>query len=199
MELHRECGLPVVIFRPGIVIGRGSSPLHWGVGMWSHDAVCQLWGQGRTPLPLVLVDDVAQALVAALTAPAIEGESFNLVAESNLTAQDYLDALERCTGVEFQRFPTSIWKFYASDVTKWLVKRLIRHPDRRRPSFRDWQSRTQRARYDCSKARQVLNWNPISARNQIIRRGIEEPAREFIGLEPEHKWSTTSLLPLALN
>ena len=91
MELHRERGLPVVIFRPGIVIGRGGSPLHWGIGMWSFDAVCQLWGRGRSPLPLVLVEDVASALVAALDAPGIEGESFNLVAESELTARDYLD------------------------------------------------------------------------------------------------------------
>ena len=130
--------------------------------------------------------------------PAIEGESFNLVAESDLTrVQDYLDALEQCTGVEFQRFPTSIWKFYAGDTAKWLVKRVIRHPDRRRPSFRDWESRTQCAHYDCSKARQVLNWDPISARDQIIRRGIQEPAREFLGLE--HTWSTTSPLPFASN
>ena len=98
MDLHRERGLPVVIFRPGIVIGRGNSPLHWGIGMWSHDAVCQLWGQGRTPLPLVLVDDVVRALVAALTTPAIEGQSFNLVAETNLTAQDYLDAARAIYG-----------------------------------------------------------------------------------------------------
>jgi nucleoside-diphosphate-sugar epimerase/predicted dehydrogenase len=172
MELYHERGLPVVIFRPGIVIGRGSSPLHWGIGMWSHDAVCQLWGEGRTPLPLVLVDDVARALVTALTVPAIEGESFNLVARSDLSAQDYLDALEQCMGVEFQRLPTSIWKFYINDVAKWLVKRVIRHPDRRRPSFRDWESRTQRAFYDCSKARKVLGWNPTDARDEIIRRGI---------------------------
>ena len=160
MELHRERGLPVVIFRPGIVIGRGSSPLHWGIGMWSFDAVCQLWGRGRNPLPLVLVEDVASALVAALDAPGIEGESFNLVAESDLTARDYLDALEHCAGVEFQKIPTPPWKFYLADVAKWLVKRAIRHPDRRRPSYRDWESRTQRAHYDCSKARKVLNWNP---------------------------------------
>jgi nucleoside-diphosphate-sugar epimerase len=140
--------------------------------MWSHDAVCQLWGEGRTPLPLVLVDDVARALVTALTVPAIEGESFNLVARSDLSAQDYLDALEQCMGVEFQRLPTSIWKFYINDVAKWLVKRVIRHPDRRRPSFRDWESRTQRAFYDCSKARKVLGWNPTDARDEIIRRGI---------------------------
>ena len=82
MAMHREKGLPVVIFRPGIVIGRGGSPFHWGVGMWSWNAVCQIWGQGRNPLPLVLVEDVAQALVAASMPNGIEGESFNLVADS---------------------------------------------------------------------------------------------------------------------
>jgi len=176
MELHRERGLPVTIFRPGIVIGRGSSPLHWGIGMWSFDAVCQLWGRGRTPLPLVLVEDVASALVAALDAPGIEGESFNLVAASDLTAREYLEALEQSTGVEFQKIPTPLWKFYLTDAAKWLVKRAIRHPDRRRPSYRDWESRTHRAHYDCSKARRLLNWAPADARAEIIRRGIQVPA-----------------------
>ena len=129
MSLFREQGLPVVIFRPGIVIGRGGSPFHWGVGMWSWNAVCQVWGKGRNPLPLVLVEDVAQALVAALDQPGIEGESFNLVANSRLSALDYLQALEECTGSKFQKILTPPWKFYMADVLKWIVKRAIRHPD----------------------------------------------------------------------
>ena len=32
MEMHYNQGLPVVIFRPGIVIGKGGNPFHWGVG-----------------------------------------------------------------------------------------------------------------------------------------------------------------------
>ena len=183
-ELHRDKGLPVVIFRPGIVIGRGSSPLHWGVGMWSFDAVCQVWGQGRNPLPIVLVQDVASALVTALDVQGIDGESFNLVAESNLTAFDYLQALDRSIGAEFQKIPTHPWKFYVADVAKWLVKRAIRHPDRRRPCYRDWETRTQRAHFDCSKARKVLNWNPTSARDEIIRRGIDEPALDLVSAAP---------------
>jgi nucleoside-diphosphate-sugar epimerase/predicted dehydrogenase len=194
LELHRDRGLPVVIFRPGIVIGRGGGPLHWGIGMWSFDAVCQLWGQGRTPLPLVLVEDVASALVAALDAPDIEGESFNLVAESQLTAREYLTALEVSTGVEFQKIPTPLWKFYLIDVAKWLVKQAIRHPDRRRPSYRDWESRTQRAHYDCSKARKVLGWNPTDARDEMIRRGIQEPARELFGCAPSSDRATSACL-----
>ncbi|MGO9599609.1 MAG: NAD-dependent epimerase/dehydratase family protein [Isosphaeraceae bacterium] len=179
MAMHRERGLPVVIFRPGIVIGQGASPLHWGIGMWSWNAVCQVWGQGRNPLPLVLVEDVARALTEAMDAPGIEGESFNLVAETDLTAMDYLAALEKEAGVSFQKVNTSPWKFYATDMVKWIVKQLVRHPDERRPSYRDWETRTQRARFDCTKARTVLNWNPTCERKEIIRRGICLPAAEF--------------------
>jgi nucleoside-diphosphate-sugar epimerase len=180
MALHRQQGLPVAIFRPGIVIGRGSTPFHWGIGMWSWDAVCQVWGRGHNPLPLVLVEDVARALATALDAPGIEGESFNLVADSGLSALDYLEALERCTGLEFQKIPTPPWKFYLADLAKWLVKRAIRHPDRRRPSYHDWETRTQRARYDCSKARRLLNWNPTSVQAEVIRQGIQAPALELL-------------------
>lgn len=179
MDLHRDRGLPAVIFRPGIVIGRGTSPMHWGVGMWSWDAVCQVWGPGETPLPLVLVEDVAAALVAAMDAPGIEGESFNLIADAGITARQYLAAMERAVGVEFRKVPTPPWKFYAADLLKWIVKRAIRHPDRRPPSLRDWETRTHRARYDCSKARARLDWRPADAPDEVIRRGIEEPAREL--------------------
>ena len=64
-----------------------------------------------------------------------------------------------------------------------MVKRAIRHPDRRPPSLRDWETRTQRARFDCSKARTLLHWNP-TAPAEVIRRGIEEPARELLRLGP---------------
>ena len=179
-SMYREHALPVTIFRPGIVIGRGGNPFHWGIGMWSWNAVCQVWGKGRNPLPLVLVDDVAQALVTALDAPKIEGESFNLVAETDITALDYLKALEDYAGVSFQTLPTPLWKFYASDLAKWVIKKMIRHPDERKPSYRDWETRTQRARYDCTKARNLLNWKPVCDHDQIIRRGIQLPASEFL-------------------
>ena len=112
--------------------------------------------------------------------PAIEGQSFNLVTETDITALDYLAALEEHAGVSFQKYPTPPWKFYAIDLAKWAVKRMVRHPDQRRPSYRDWESRTQRAHYDCSKARSLLNWKPVGDRAEIIRRGIHLPCAEFL-------------------
>lgn len=180
MGMHRERGLPVVICRPGIVIGPGGSPFHWGVGRWWHGSVCQLWGAGRNKLPLVLVEDVARALALAQEMPGVEGQSFNLVADPCLTAGDYLDELDRAGGFRLRRLPTPIWRFYVSDFFKWMVKVLVQHPERRFPSYRDWESRTQQATFDCSRAKARLGWKPVSDREQMVRRGIEEPLRELL-------------------
>lgn len=178
--LHRDKSLPLVILRPGIVIGRGGSPFHWGVGMWWHGSACQVWGRGENKLPLVLVEDVACALVAALDAPGVEGESFNLVGDASLSAQEYLDELDRIGGMRLQRAATPIVRFYLADLLKWSVKVLVRHPDRRLPSYRDWESRTQRAVFDCRRAKERLGWRPVGDRAELVRRGIQEPLAEVL-------------------
>ncbi len=180
MALHRERGLPLVIVRPGVVIGRGGSPFHWGVGMWWHDAVCQIWGDGANHLPLVLVEDVARGLIAAMDTPAIEGRSFNLVADPCLSAQEYLDELDRAGTMQIQRHAPPIWRFYLLDMIKWGVKVAVRHPERQRPAYRDWESRTARAHFDCTAAKTTLGWRPASTREEIVERGIAEPLRQFL-------------------
>jgi predicted dehydrogenase/nucleoside-diphosphate-sugar epimerase len=180
LSLHRERGLPLVIVRPAVVIGRGGSPFHWGIGMWWSNAVCQIWGEGRNPLPLVLVEDVARGLIAAIQTPGIEGRSFNLAGDVCLTAHEYLDALDRAGKMQIDRRPTSIARFYLHDLFKWLVKVAVRFPERRMPSYSDWESRTQMARFDCSEAKQVLAWQPEADREAFIRKGIAEPLEEYL-------------------
>jgi predicted dehydrogenase/nucleoside-diphosphate-sugar epimerase len=179
LAMNAEQRLPVVILRPGIVLGPGGSPFHWGVGMWNSNAVCQLWGDGDNPLPIVLVSDVATGLLAAIDTPDIEGESFNLVGDPCLTGREYIAELERSLGVKLDTLRTPIWKFYMTDMAKWCVKCVVRHPDRKLPSYRDWESRTQRARFDCTKAKQRLNWSPTTDRRRVIREGIEQPSAEL--------------------
>jgi predicted dehydrogenase/nucleoside-diphosphate-sugar epimerase len=179
-KMYKDQGLPLVTVRPGIVIGRGGSPFHWGVGMWWNDAVCAIWGDGNNKLPLVLVEDVAAGIIACMDAKGIEGKSFNLVADPCLTAQQYLDELDRAGNMKIQRHATPISKFYRSDMLKWLVKVAVRHPERRMPSYRDWESRTGKAIFDCSAAKLVLGWNPTNNRSELIQQGIVEPLREFL-------------------
>jgi nucleoside-diphosphate-sugar epimerase len=48
------------------------------------------------------------------------------------------------------------------------------------PSYRDWESRSAKAVFDCSAAKTVLGWKPTSDRAETIQRGIVEPLREFL-------------------
>lgn len=177
--LHKERCLPLVVVRPGIVIGRGGSPFHWGIGMWWNDAVCQIWGKGENPLPLVLVEDVAAGLIAALRTPGVEGRAFNLVGDVCLTAREYLDALDSAGAMRIDRRTTPILRFYLQDMFKWLVKVAVRFPERRRPSYRDWESRTQKARFDASAAKTMLGWQPEEDRARFIQKGIDAALAEY--------------------
>ena len=172
MEMHRTRALPVVIFRPGIVIGRGGNPFHWGVGRFS-ESVCEVWGDGYNKLPLVLVSDVAAALLRGIQVASIEGQSYNLIDVPLLSARDYLEELQRLGGIKLTVLYRPIWRFYVSDLAKWAVKVAVGHPDRSRmPSYRDWESRTQQALFDCALARDQLGWAPASDRQRMIDEGI---------------------------
>lgn len=170
--MYRQKKLPLVIVRPGIVIGRGGNPFHWGVGRFSGD-ICEVWGDGDNKLPLVLVGDVAAGLMKAMEAPDIEGRSFNLIDAPLLTATEYLNELQNLAGYPLRVVPTRIANFYLSDLAKWVVKMGVRHPDRNRvPSYADWESRTQKAHFNCDRTRADLLWAPASDRRRMIDEGI---------------------------
>jgi predicted dehydrogenase/nucleoside-diphosphate-sugar epimerase len=172
MDMHRSTALPVVVFRPGIVIGESGSPFHWGVGRFS-ETVCEVWGEGNNKLPFVLVSDVAAGLIRGIEVDGIDGRSYNLVDLPLLSARDYLEELQRLAGINLAVFYRPIWRFYVSDLAKWVVKLAVNHPDKARiPSYRDWESRTQNALFDCTRARTELNWAPASNRQRIIDEGI---------------------------
>jgi nucleoside-diphosphate-sugar epimerase/predicted dehydrogenase len=180
LQMQRERGLPVVIFRPGIVLGRGGHPLHWGVAGWPYSSVSRLWGDGTAPLPIVLVDDCAEAMARAVSVPGIAGQSFNLVGEPCLTAQEYLDELERASGIHFRRVPTSSVRYFVEDVGKYVIKSVGRDPNRRLPSWDNWDGRTCRSRFDASRTKQLLGWQPTTSRDVIVREGIAVPAQQFL-------------------
>lgn len=179
LEFHASRGLPVVIFRPGIVLGPGGSPYHWGVAAWPYSSVARLYGRGDNPLPIVLVDDVADAMVRAMDVAGIEGESFNLAAQSCITANDYLDELERHAGIKVRRVPTPPWRSYGEAVVKWAIKSMGRDRRTARPSYSDWNGRTFCATFDTKKSRETLHWRPTDSKEVIVKDGIHASIDDF--------------------
>ena len=178
--MRRDQGLALVIMRPGIVIGPGSPPAHLGVGRFASETRVDYWGDGTTPLPLVLVDDVADALVRALDAPGIEGQTLLITSPPLMTARNYVEAVAAHMGTQIDARPRSAWRNWVTDMVKELAKNAVRHPNRRWPSLHDWRCQSHSARYDSRMTEQVLGWRPIADRETMVARGIADAAAWFL-------------------
>jgi predicted dehydrogenase/nucleoside-diphosphate-sugar epimerase len=178
-EMQHNRGLPLVIMRPGIVIGRGSPPAHPGVACFISETRVDYWGDGTTPLPLVLVDDVADALARACDAPGIEGHALLLTSPPLMTASEYVDALSAHMGLHIDARARSAWSYWAAEMTKELAKQALRHPNRRWPSLHDCRCRSHAARYDSRLSEQLLGWRPVADRQTMVARGIAEAVDWF--------------------
>lgn len=171
LQLNRDKKLPVVILRPGVVVGEGSSPFHSGTGFFNNSQHCLGWNGGNNPLPFVLVEDVAAAIVSACDAAGIEGKCYNLVGGAQLSARSYISMLGNTMQRPLHFHAQSTVKLQAVEIGKWLVKRAAGR-NAEFPNYRDMLSRGMMARFDCSDARRDLGWTPVDANAQFIARAI---------------------------
>ena len=179
-RLQKERGLHLVIVRPGIVIGPGTPPAHLGVGRFSSETRVDFFGDGSTPLPLVLVDDVADALARCLSAPGIDGQTLLVTSPPLLTAREYVAEVGRYMGTEIDARPRSAWRYWLADLVKETAKNLVRHPNRRWPTLHDSKCSSHSARFDGQMTEQALQWHPVAERDTLIRRGVADAVEWFM-------------------
>jgi predicted dehydrogenase/nucleoside-diphosphate-sugar epimerase len=174
MALHRERGLPLVIARPGIVVG-GDGPLqHWGIGRWHGAGAVKLWGDGRNILPFVLVDDVSEGLILMAETEAALGQSFNLVGERMLTGRDYFDAIHQRLGARTRVSSGSLTAMWMADAVKYGLKRYaLGKKQAVRASLADWKSRGHLSAFDNGIPKLTLGWKPEADREAFLARAID--------------------------
>jgi nucleoside-diphosphate-sugar epimerase len=177
VRMARDRHLPLVIARPGVVVGRGTALQHSGLGLWVRDNHCVGWGRGDNRLPLVWVDDVAEALVriALHAGRELDGKALNLCANPGLNAVEVVDAMRRASGRALHFHPRSLAKSQAMEIGKWLVKRAGRRKAPF-PPWRDLKSRSLAAHLSCRTAREVLGWKPIEERERFLELAIRPMA-----------------------
>jgi nucleoside-diphosphate-sugar epimerase len=172
MKLHKERGLPVVIARPGIVVGPGGPLQHWGIGRWHGAGAVRIWGHGRNILPFVLNEDIADGLIRMINAP-VEGQSFNLVGDPMLSAQEYFEAIHQALGARLRVSTGNLTAFYAADAVKYgLKKYALRRQGVIRPSLADWKSRAHFSAFVNNRPKEVLGWRPEANKVAFIDRAI---------------------------
>lgn len=177
VEMHAARGLPLVIVRPGVVLGAGAPFQHSGLGLWVRDVHCVGWGAGDHALPLVWVDDVAEALalVAAHPGKELDGRALDLAADTGLCARDVVGELRAASGRELRFHARPLGLSYAMEIGKWIVKRLGRRAAEI-PSWRDLEARSLLSPIPSRTAREVLGWKPVDDREAFLERAVRPAA-----------------------
>jgi predicted dehydrogenase/nucleoside-diphosphate-sugar epimerase len=177
LALHRERGLPLVIVRPGVVLGEGTPLQHSGLGLWVRDNHCVGWGLGDNPLPVVAVDDVAGALVrlAVHEGHDLDGKALNLCTQAPLSAREIVEEMRRATGRDLHFHPRPLWLSQTMEIGKWIVKKIGRRPGATFPSYRDLKTRALVPRFSSRTAREVLGWRPVEDREAFLDRTLRTP------------------------
>jgi len=163
LEMAERERLPLCLLRPGVVVGAGATPFHSGFGFYNNEQHCLGWNRGYNPLPLVLVDDVAEAIWLASQSDApVAGRSFNLIGDVRPTAREFIAMLAEAQGRPLRfhpQWPTLLW---LTETAKWAIKRCAGR-NATRPFRRDILSRGMGAAFDCRDVKEALGWNPVAS------------------------------------
>lgn len=173
MEMHRRDGLPLVIARPGIVVGHGGPLQHWGIGRWHGAGAVRIWGNGLNILPFVLIDDVAEGLILMAENPDAVGQSYNLIGDPMLSGQGYFDAIHKTLGARLRVSTGNLTLFWAADAIKHVLKvHALRRRGLTRPSLADWKSRAHLSPFVNAKPKRELGWTPEPDKTRFIEKAI---------------------------
>ncbi len=156
LAAHRRGKLEAAIVRLGLTCGLGASLFPAHVGRLKAN-VLVMFGDGRLPLPLVLLDNAVDALILAATVPAAGGESFNIVDDEPVTQDEYLALLEQTTGSmpRVVKLPRAAYSALGA-VTALAAAARGKEPETTPYRVR---SRLRPVRWDCSKAHRILEWH----------------------------------------
>jgi nucleoside-diphosphate-sugar epimerase len=170
VEYGRNHALPYVLVRPGVVYGPGSLGISSRVGSGAFGVFLHLGG--ANVVPLTYVDNCADAIVLAGIRPGVEGEVLNVVDDDLPTSREFLRLYKRHVK-PFRSIPVprpvsymlcTLWEKYAG----WSRGQLP-------PVFnrRVWHAYWKGSRYDNTRAKRLLGWEPRVATDEGLRRYFE--------------------------
>ncbi len=161
LDAVRERGLPAVIVRPGQIYGPGAerTPPSGTIGIAGQWLVV---GNGRRMVPLVYIDDVVDALLAAATRPDAYGGVFNLVDPGSVDQRAYIQA----SGHKAHYLP--VWFMMLASFGVEMLGRVLK----RGVPLSRYRVRSIRPLWpvDVSRAGNGLGWRPRVGVQEGLRR-----------------------------
>jgi nucleoside-diphosphate-sugar epimerase len=158
-----KTGLPCVILRPGQIFG-GGIPLINGAVARKAAGRWLVLGDGKLELPLVYIDDVVQAIVAAIDKRITNGEIIQIIDPETLTQEDVLAAAGG--GMSIVRLPRGLVLALGK-----LTELPLAAIGKQSPigSYR-LKSALARLHYESDRAETLLGWRPQVGVREGIKR-----------------------------
>jgi 2-alkyl-3-oxoalkanoate reductase len=160
-----QAGLPCVILRPGQIFGGGIALINGAVarnagGRWL------VLGDGKLELPLVYIDDVVDAMVAAIDKKLTHGEVIQIIDPEHLTQEDVLGLAGGTRPVLHVPRPLV---FMLGKLSEYPLGALGRQSP---VAVYRLKSALARLHYDSQRASSLLGWRPrVGVREGIKRVG----------------------------
>jgi nucleoside-diphosphate-sugar epimerase len=170
LRFHQK-GLPAVIVRPGLIYGCRDIILP-SIGYFLRDWLFVMIGKGDNWLPLTYIENTVDAILLAGSKKEALGQAYNIVDDDAITQRDYLRRFKSITCRKFLTVPVpfSLLLFLITLVEQ--ARRLGLLNKATRPSKYGLVSKWNTLRFDASKAKKDLNWQP--------KVSFEEGSRTFV-------------------
>lgn len=152
-----QFGLPAVILRPGEVIGEGGPLMSSGVGQRKGNWLI-MFGDGSLEMPLIDVQDLVDAIVAAEREGIRDGSIIHLVDPDSTDQNEMARRYSEITGESLRTIHVPKIAIFAA---AWCLEKTLKILGRR-GSFSVYRFRSALAprSYDVSIAKHRLGWTP---------------------------------------
>ena len=158
-----QAGLPCVILRPGQIFG-GGIPLINGAVARKAAGRWLVLGDGKLELPLVYIDDVVQAILAAIDKRITHGDIIQIIDPEHMTQEDVLAAVDGATPIV--RVPRRL-VFALGKLSELPLAAIGKQSP---VGIYRLKSALARLHYESDRAEKLLGWRPQVGVREGIKR-----------------------------
>jgi nucleoside-diphosphate-sugar epimerase len=169
VHLAKQHGLPLVILRPGFVYGGANKPPA-GLFAFQRGNRATVVGKRDCILPLNFVENLVDAMLLAAKARQTELRQFNILDDDLLTQEQYSRILRKIDGIRVHFVPG--WPFRVASPLIEIAGRILPHERLKTFSSRQLDRTIQTVRYDTTRIRKELGWQPRIGLEQGLRMTI---------------------------
>ena len=167
-EYRERAHFPLVVLRPGVIYGPGTSHFSNRVGLNLFGVFLHLGGKNL--LPLTFVENCAEAIVVAALSPASDGEIYNVVDDDLPTSAAYLRRYKR----EVRPMRTVRVPYFLLQWGSGLVERYSDRSKMQLPAiFTPYKTRAMWGGNRFSNAKlKTIGWKPLVTTDEGLRRSF---------------------------